>query len=76
MRMLEPSDDVDFLQKPADADRVGERLMQHLDRDFPVVLEILGKKDGRHPALANRLPDRVAIPNRILQLPSAFGCGR
>ena len=46
---------------PIEAARSGT---EHLDRDFAVVLEVLGEVDGGHPARSELAPDRVAAAER------------
>ena len=59
--MLELCRDPDLAQESLGADRGRELRPQHLDGDRPVVLEILGQKDGGHPALAELALEAVAV---------------
>jgi hypothetical protein len=49
------------------AERCGQIGVQHLDRDRPLVLLILGQVDRGHPASAELPPEHVAVGNRGLQ---------
>jgi hypothetical protein len=62
--MLETGDRLDLAQEPLGTDHRGKLGTQHLDRDLPVVLEVLGEVDRRHAALAQLALDRIAIGER------------
>ena len=47
--------------------RKPRRLMQQLDRDWPVVLQVLGEEHGRHAAAAELPLDGVALGERVTQ---------
>jgi hypothetical protein len=44
--------DLDLAEKPLWPDRSGQRGMEHLDRDLPVMLEVFGEVDRPHAAVA------------------------
>ena len=51
---------LDLAEKALRAERRGELGVQHLERDGPVMLEVLGKVDRSHPAAAELALERVA----------------
>ncbi len=59
--MTERGGDVDFAEKPLGAERGRQLRTQDLERDPPVVLEVLGQIDRCHPAPAELALDRVAV---------------
>ena len=65
--MLEPGGDLDLAMEPLGAQRGGEFLAQHLQRDLAVVLQVLGEIDRGHPARTQLPLDRVAVSERVLQ---------
>src|SRR4051812_10111631 len=50
VRMLETCRDLDFTQKPMGAGGGAQLRSHHLDRDGPMMLQVLGEVDGRHAA--------------------------
>jgi hypothetical protein len=48
--MGEAGRDLDFAEEPVAAERLGDGRVDHLERDAPVVFEVLGHVDGRHAA--------------------------
>ncbi len=49
------------------AEGFGEIGSEHLDRDFPIVLVVVGQVDRRHPARAELAVDPIAIGQRFDQ---------
>ena len=64
VRVLQRRGEFDLLQEPVGAEHCRELGVQHLDRDLPVVLDVLGEIHRRHPALAELTLDPVAIGQR------------
>ncbi len=59
--VVEPGRDLDLPEKPLGSEGGGQLGMQDLERDEPVVLDVAGQVDGRHPA-ATELPlEGVAV---------------
>ena len=58
--MLEPGHDPDLPEEPVGAELRGERGLQNLERDDPVVAEIAGPVDHRHPAMPDLPLDGIA----------------
>ena len=58
--MLQPRRELDLAQEPLGAQAVGQLGAQHLERDRPVVPEVPGEVDRRHPAAAELALERVA----------------
>jgi hypothetical protein len=50
--MIEPSRELDLAQKPIGAESGAKLRMKHLERDPPVVAEIICEINGSHPATA------------------------
>jgi hypothetical protein len=65
--MLQLRRDPDLTLEALRAERRGEVGVQHLDRNRPVVLEILSEVDGGHAAAAELAPEHVAIRDRGLE---------
>ncbi len=61
VRMLETGGEPDLTLEPVGADARGQFGMQHLDGDIPIVLDILGQKNGCHSSPAKLARDGVAI---------------
>jgi hypothetical protein len=59
--MLEPGSSADFPEEPLSAERRGELGVQQLERNLPIVAEILGEPDSRHPATAELALEPVAV---------------
>src|SRR5947208_2142534 len=59
IRMLKVRRDADFAQKALDAEHRAELGVEHLDGDTPLVAEIAGEVDGRHPASADLTLDQI-----------------
>ena len=59
--MLEPGGEPDLAQEPLGAERGGELGVQHLERDRPVVPEVLREVDRGHAAAAELALERVAV---------------
>src|SRR5205814_92922 len=65
--MRELSGDADLAHESFRANRGAEFLLQDLDRDFPLVLPLLGEVHRRHAAVSEQTLDVVAIAERGLQ---------
>jgi hypothetical protein len=59
VRMLQARREHDFLLEAFGAERRRDFGVQHLERHRPVVLEVVGKIDGRHPATTQLLVEAV-----------------
>src|SRR4029078_8628630 len=59
--MLQLRRDLDLAQEPLGAEHYAELRLQHLQRDFAVVLQVMREIDGRHAALAEHAFDAVPI---------------
>jgi len=59
--MLEVGGDLDLAEKPLLAERGGQFGAQDFYRDLAVVLQVLGKVDGGHPAGTELALDGVAV---------------
>ena len=73
VRVLQPGGELDLAQEPLGAERCGELRMEHLERDRPVVLQVLGQVDGRHAAAAELAVERVAVGEGGLELRAELG---
>ena len=73
MRVLEIGGELDLSQEALGADDGGELGPQQLERDPPVVPEILGQVDGRHAAGADLAFDPVAVRQGPLQAAEDLG---
>jgi hypothetical protein len=51
----------DLAQEPFGTERGSELGVEHLDGDLAAVFQILGQKDGSHPAPAEFALDGVAV---------------
>jgi hypothetical protein len=60
VRMLEPGNDVDLVEKAVGPQSMGQLGMEHFDRDGTVVSGILGKVNRGHTAVAQLALERVA----------------
>ena len=61
VRMLQCRRGRDFLHESLGAKHGGELRFQHLHRDAPFVLDILGEIDRRHPALPKLSLNAIAV---------------
>ena len=64
MRMLKTSGESDFLLEAIGAERRGDVGMQNLQRDRPVVSEVVREKNGREPAAADLMLEPVVRSER------------
>ena len=64
--VLEGGGDLDLAEEPVAAEDGRQLGLEHLDGDAAVVLQVLGEKDDRHPALAELALDAVAVAERRL----------
>src|SRR6267378_4644781 len=65
VRMRETRGDADLAKESLGADRGAELMLQDLDRDFALVLYLLGEVYGCHAAMAEEALDRVPVRERI-----------
>jgi ribosomal protein S1 len=63
--MIQARGQLNLSKKALAAERFGEIGMQQFDRDFPIVLEIVGQVDGGHPARAKPAVEAIAIGERF-----------
>ena len=75
VRVVQPSGDLDLVQEPGGAHRLGQLGEQHLDRDVTVVLEIVGQEYARHPALAQLALEAVPRGQGVAQSFKKLGHG-
>ena len=68
--MIQARGQLNLSKKALAAERFGEIGTQHLDRDFPAVLVVVGQVDRGHAARAELAVEAIAIGERIDQ------CGR
>ena len=66
--MLEPGGEPDLALEALGAERRGELGVQHLERDRPVVPQVVREVDGRHPAPAQLALERVSVRQRRSEL--------
>ena len=59
--MLQPGGELDLALEPLGAERGGQLGVEHLERDRPVVPEVLGEVDRGHAAAAELALEPVAI---------------
>ena len=71
--MLEAGGDADLAEEPVRTERGGEFGPEDLDGDLPLVLEVPGQEDGRHPALADLALEGVPVSQGGGQ--QVDGCG-
>ena len=63
--MLQSGGELDLPLEPLGAQRHSQLGVEHLERDRPVVPEVLGEEDRRHPAATELALDRVAVSERL-----------
>ena len=73
MRVLKVRSNLDLSQKALTADDRAEFRAQHLERDRPVVPDVLCQVHGRHPPLPHLAVDPVAVRQRYLQAAEHLG---
>ena len=66
--MLQPGGELDLALEALGAERAREIGVQHLERDRPVVPQILGEEDGGHAAPPELALEGVRRGKRRLQL--------
>jgi hypothetical protein len=59
--VLQAGGDPDLPEEPLGSERGGELGAQHLERDGPIVPEVVGEIDGGHAATAKLALDPIAI---------------
>ena len=64
MRVLEPRGDLDFAEEALVPERRCELGVENLDRDGPMVLQVVGQVDGGHPAAPERALEAVGTRQR------------
>ncbi len=69
VRVLEPRHRLDFLDEPLGAEHSRQLGPQHLQRDLPVVLQVLRQVDGGHAAFTKAAFDTVPIGERSGEAP-------
>ena len=62
VRVLQPGGEADLALEALGPEGGGQLGVQHLERDRPVVPEVLGQIDGGHAPAAELALERVAIP--------------
>ena len=65
--MLEPGAELDLAQESLGAERAGQLRMQDLEGHRPVVAEVVGEVDCRHPAAPELAVEPVAVGQRGAQ---------
>ena len=68
VRVLQPGGELDLALEALGAERVSEIGVQHLERDRPVVPQVLGEEDGGHAAAPELALEGVRCGERRLQL--------
>ena len=74
--MIQARGQLNLSKKALAAERFSEIGMQHFDRDFPIVLEVVGQVDGGHPARAELAVEAIAIGERFDQCNGGVHAGR
>ena len=59
--MLEVGGDPNFLKKPISPKHGGQHRPKHLDRDLPLVLQVLGQIHRGHPSRAEFALEAVSV---------------
>ena len=70
--MVEAGGDPDLAEEALARERLGELRPTDLDRDVPVVLEVVREVDGRHPARAKLAVDPVTVGECGLQMVHSY----
>ena len=70
--VLKGRGDVDLAEEPIAANDGRQLRLEQLDGDRPVVLEVLGEKDDRHPAAAELALHVVSLTERCRELIEEF----
>ena len=70
--VLECRGDLDLAEEPLAAEDGRQLGLEQLDGDAPVVLQVLGEKDDRHPTAAKLSLDPVSIAERRRELLEEF----
>ena len=68
VRVLQPGRKLDLSLEPLRSQRVGQFGKEHLERDRPVVPQVLGEEDGGHAAPPELAPEGVGWGQGLLQL--------
>src|SRR3954469_241827 len=61
MWMRQSRGNTDLAEESLSTDRRAELVIQHLYRDFPLVLLLFGEMNSRHPAMAKQPLDYIAV---------------
>ena len=75
VRMLQPGGEADLPLEPLGAEAGGQVQMEHLERDRPVVPEVLRQPDRGHAAAAELALEGVAVPQSRAQCCYRIGHG-
>ena len=67
MRVLQPGGDRNLAEEAIASERGRQLGVQDLDRDWAVVLQVLGEEDRGHPAPAKLPLDGVVLDERVTQ---------
>ncbi len=73
--MLQPRGDLDLAQEALGAELRGELRVEHLDRDRPMVLQILREEHRRHAPPTELTLDRVAVGESLTKGVEQIGHG-
>ena len=71
--MLEIGGELDLGQEPLGPDHGGQLGAQDFQSDAPVVADVFGEVDGRHPAGADFVVEAVAVREGGLEPAKQFG---
>ena len=73
MGVLQPGGELDLSLEALGAQRLGQVGVEHLERDRPLVAEVLGQVHDGHAAAAELPLERVASAQPSLQLRAQIG---
>ncbi len=65
--MVQPGGEPDLPEEALGAEHLGEALLQHLERDHPVVPAVAREVDHGHSAVTDLALDRIAAGKGVLQ---------
>ena len=75
VRMIQPGRDLDLAQESILADGRHQRRFHQLDGDEPIVFDVLGEVDSRHPAAADFADHAIAAKHRRCHWSGLKGIG-